>query len=765
MRWIFRIIMALVLVAIVAVGMLFLLPTDRIGQIASEQLEKATGRKLSLSGDFSPTLYPVIGVKTGRITISNADWAQNPVMIEASGAAVGVSLSALFGGNLEVTKLQLVDPVIRLEKAGDGRVNWAFGNAGTGTGGPDAGTQTPDISLALGQITNGSVSYLDRQTGQTITLSKIDMAISLPKGSSHLALDGQAVWQGQMAKIKVEIADINKLLTDGVTGFDVTGDVSGATISALGSLGIGGIAPVVEGTISLAVSDIAKMQKMLGISNAIPLDVNEFKADGLLQMSAAGLYFSGDISSQVKDLPLKATLELTGEDDWQQTLSFDLNTTLLGADTLTLGFDGRLNTNVQTVQGKLDFKSGNPRRLFAAFDVSADLPKGTFQSLAASGELKIKSSGEIMLEKAKLAIDKNQLQGRIRISTAGKPHITAVLLANNLNLAKFTSDGGGTGSKASTTGWSKEPIALNGLDAVNADVSLKAKSVNLGVSKLGLVNIKAKLREGLLTLTLVDVRAYRGAMSGTVVVRGGKGVAFNSDVLAKDMQLEPLLGQLLDIDRLIGTGTTRLKLSGQGNSLDAVMNSLSGTGNIKFANGAFRGIDLAAMMKNLKSAFGGFEGATEFSSMTGSFLLNKGVLENVDLSLVSPLFKAAGKGKVGIGGQFMDYVVTPSTLNGDAKVSVPVFITGPWDNLKFRPDLEKLLDLVLKGKLEENEKVIEAKEKLKKLKDKLRDPEAAVKEKLAEKLKADAANKEVLKNKVEQKIEDEIGNALKKLFD
>ncbi|MBV1862981.1 MAG: AsmA family protein [Rhodobacteraceae bacterium] len=761
MRWIIRIVVAMVLVVLVAVGMLFLLPTERIGQIASDQLERATGRKLSLSGDFRPTLYPVLGVKTGRISISNADWAKNPVMIEAASASVGVSLSALIGGELEVGKLRLVDPVIRLEKAHDGRANWEFDSSAAQNGA--GSSQTPDFSLELGEISNGLLTYQDYKTGDKLTVSKIDAALTLPKGAKTMALDGQAIWHGQTAKLSVEITDFPRLLADGVTALEAKAEMADATFGLAGTVGIGRAVPTLDGMVSFAASDLKKLLNQFDIALETPQEIKDFTTNGQIQFSAAGLYFSGKSTAQVKDLPLKASIELTGAEDWQQTLAFDLSTDVGAEGALALGFEGRVNGSKATLLGQLNLKSANPRRLFAAAGVAVDLPKGTFQNLAVAGDLRIKPSGEVILKKANLAVDQNKLSGRVSITTSGKPLITAKLSSKALNLSRFTSDSNG-GNSPQTTEWSKEPISLTGLDAVDADVLLKAGSVNLGTSKLGKVDIKAKLRDGLLTLNLIDVRAYRGAMSGTVNIRGGKDIAFSSDVLAKNMQLKPLLGQMLGIDRLTGTGTTHLKLSGQGGSLHQVMNSLSGTGDIKFANGAFRGIDLAAMMKNLKSAFGGFEGATEFTSMTGSFSLKKGVLENVDLSLISPLFKAAGKGKVGIGGRSMDYVVTPSTLSGDAAVSVPVFITGPWHNLKFRPDLDKLIDLVLQGKLKDNAEVQKAREKLQKAKEKLKDPKATAKEKLRKKLAKELDNEEAGDEVLKDKIEEEIGGALRKLL-
>ncbi len=758
MRWIVRIIVVLLLVALVGVGMLFLLPTERIGQIASDQLEQATGRKLKLSGDFRPTLYPVLGVKTGALTISNAAWAQNPVMIEAAGISVGVGLSALLGGNLEINKLRLEDPVIRLEKAADGRVNWEF--EGSSPAADNTRAPSKGFSLALGEIVNGKLEYSDQKSGENIEVSQINAQFSLPKGSNGLTIAGSGLWSGEAVNISADLANLPALLNNGVSALDAEIAVADGDVKLVGMVGLGQGFPTVDGTVSASTRDMAKI---LARAAEVPSPLQKLgktSLSGQLQLSSAGLYFDGKATAQLDDLPIETTIEMSGDENWVESLAFDLDTNLTAGKILAMTFAGRVNGPKMLVRGKLDVKSGNPRRMLALLDMSTDLPKGTFQSVAASGKLRVTHGGDIILKKARIALDRNQMQGRVKVKTAGKPLIMATLSANKLDFSGFVSDSGAA-ETSPETGWSKEPIGLSGLDAANADIELKAKSVNLGVSKLGVVNIKAKLRKGLLTLRLIDVRAFRGAMSGVISLRGGERLSFDSDLLAKDMQLKPLLGQLLGIDRLIGTGTTKMKLAGTGASLHQVMNSLSGSGTIKFANGAFRGIDLAAMMNNLKSAFGGFEGATEFTSMTGSFTLNMGVLENVDLSLISPLFKAEGKGRVSIGGQSMDYVVTPSTLQGDAKISVPVLITGPWDNLKFRPDMDKLINLVLQGKLKDNAAVQKAKEKLAKVKD----PEKLVKEKLRKKLAKELGSGGSAEDAVKDQLEEEIGKALFKLFD
>ena len=92
-----------------------------------------------------------------------------------------------------------------------------------------------------------------------------------------------------------------------------------------------------------------------------------------------------------------------------------------------------------------------------------------------------------------------------------------------------------------------------------------------------------------------------------------------------------------------------------------------------------------------------------------------------------------------MGGQTIDYRVVPVALAAqiDRGISVPVLITGPWSNIRFRPDLKSLLDRELE----------EEKAKL----------EAAAKAKEAE-LRARAKAREAeLKAKADQKLQDELG--------
>ncbi|MFC6760620.1 hypothetical protein ACFQFQ_15750 [Sulfitobacter porphyrae] len=67
MKWIVRIIGALVLILVLVVVGLLMLPADRIAGIAADQLRKVTGRDVTISGGVSMTFWPVLGVRPANL--------------------------------------------------------------------------------------------------------------------------------------------------------------------------------------------------------------------------------------------------------------------------------------------------------------------------------------------------------------------------------------------------------------------------------------------------------------------------------------------------------------------------------------------------------------------------------------------------------------------------------------------------------------------------------------------------------------------------
>ncbi|NQW14558.1 MAG: AsmA family protein, partial [Rhodobacter sp.] len=188
MRWIFRIIGAVVVLVLLALGVLAFLPGDKIASFAAREISARTGREVLLSGDVKPVFYPVLGVRTGPVSVANADWSDGTPLLKADSLLVGVELMPLLSGNVKIRELQVESPVIRLERAKDGRGNWELGAtaAQPATDTASANSNLAGFSLADGRITNGTFYYIDHQAGTSVDLSSVDLALSLPNIQSQI---------------------------------------------------------------------------------------------------------------------------------------------------------------------------------------------------------------------------------------------------------------------------------------------------------------------------------------------------------------------------------------------------------------------------------------------------------------------------------------------------------------------------------------------------------------------------------------------------
>jgi len=301
-------------------------------------------------------------------------------------------------------------------------------------------------------------------------------------------------------------------------------------------------------------------------------------------------------------------------------------------------------------------------------------------------------------------------------------------------------------------GWSTDVIDTSVLAALDAEVTLVANSINLGTVKLGHSSVAAKLDRSRVVFTLNEVRTYDGVIKGQVVLNGRGGLSVGGDLSASGLAMTPLLRDLADYERLVGVGDMRLKFLGVGNTMDAIMNSLSGDGSCKLGQGEILGLDLVGMLRNLDTSYRGEGQKTVFNSIGATFTIKDGVLRNDDLSFIAPLAKALGAGDIGIGTQTLKYRVNPvvmSAADGSGGISVPVLITGTWANPKFRPDLQALID----QNLAEEKAALEAKVAAEKAaaEARLQAEKAALEARLAaEKAKALQRAQEVLDVEIEE---------------
>lgn len=281
-----------------------------------------------------------------------------------------------------------------------------------------------------------------------------------------------------------------------------------------------------------------------------------------------------------------------------------------------------------------------------------------------------------------------------------------------------------------------------------------------------MTRLRATLSAGRLVLALEQIEAFGGVTSGDVVVNGRNGLSMSADLAARSVALGALLEQLADYDRLEGRGDIAVQLLTSGNDMAALMRGLDGSGSITFGQGAILGFDLAGMIRNFDSSYRGEGQRTVYDSVTGGFTIVDGVLRNEDLLLSAPWGVVDGAGQADIGARTVEYRVIPRVMraeDGSGGLQVPILITGPWADLRFRPDLAWLAEQELaedRARLE-----AEARERLdaerSRLEQSLRDRANEVLDVQIE----DGQSRDEIERSLEDRLREEAAERLQRLFD
>ena len=265
MRWIFRLIGA-VLLALVTLGAgLFLLPQERIAEIAAEQIRNQTGREVTIGGGVRLSLWPTLGVKTGPVTVANADWADAEPMLRAEALSVGLSARDLLRGRIRVSEVVAEQPDLRLQQSADGVGNWEFTETEAVTDGGETSGEAPGgsspVMLERLKLSDARLLYR-REGGGEFALSDVDLTLDWPEPSGVAHIDLAMSPAGERIKVAAQVANFQDFLASDVAPLTLEVATSGGTASFVGRARLNGEA---SGRVTMDADDIVKMQRALGL--------------------------------------------------------------------------------------------------------------------------------------------------------------------------------------------------------------------------------------------------------------------------------------------------------------------------------------------------------------------------------------------------------------------------------------------------------------------------------------------------------------------
>ncbi|MCX7561079.1 AsmA family protein [Sulfitobacter sp. F26204] len=425
-----------------------------------------------------------------------------------------------------------------------------------------------------------------------------------------------------------------------------------------------------------------------------------------------------------------------------QPVDLEINT-----DGGSLSLDGRASLQ-GAVAGEMRLKTNDTSAFLTALGVGPlDVPTGLGRRLDVSSTLTLTPDRRLALRDLQADLGGNRLNGAADLMLNGTPQINAQLVTGALDLSML---GGGEDSGSGNSaggGWPTTPIDASGLAAFNGAISLRADSIDLGALKLGATRSLLSNDRSRMVFELREVNGYGGKFTGEFVMNNRSGLSVGGKLRAGGVEMKPLLSDLADLTRFTGRGDAEVSFLGVGQSIDAIMKSLSGKGAVNIGRGSIEGIDL----DHLLGSFDVQGGTTVFDALSATFALEKGVMRNEDLMMLLPNFEATGTGQVNLGAQTLDYTVTPKALrvNRERGLAVPVRIFGPWANPAIKPDLKAVLDLNFREEKERAEEKVKQK----------------LEQKLQEELGIQRQQGQSMEDAVKDRVEDKLKKELFRIFD
>ena len=313
-----KLLYALLAVLFVLVAAVLLLPSlidwNAYKDQLAQQVERATGRDITVDGPVSLSLLPSPAFSAQQVTLANVDGASEGPMARIADLRVQIALAPLLQGQVEVERLVLVEPRLRLERTPDGRANWRFGEAAGGANGDrnrsiDSGL-LGQVSLQNVRVVDGTLRFIDPSAGIDRRLTGLDARLSAQALSGPYRAEGSLMSQGIPLDFDGQLGQLTAgtpapySLRVQLAGTDAHADLGGALTT--------GAAPRLQGDLTLRGGDLsAVLARISGrAAGSYPAQLAQtFSADSQLTLQSGRLK-AQDLSLQLGDTGASGRLEV-----------------------------------------------------------------------------------------------------------------------------------------------------------------------------------------------------------------------------------------------------------------------------------------------------------------------------------------------------------------------------------------------------------------------------------------------------------------------
>ncbi len=673
------------LAAATATFLVIAAPTDLVRDQIVQLVRDRTGRELTIAGGTSLTLFPSMGLAVKDASLSPPPGMDGEPLARIAEMEVRMTFWPLLSGQLQIEQIVLRRPELNLRIDADGRRSWDFRRRGADR---DSATRRSGAEAGAG----GTRGERKLDSGAALrSLAFADVRIE----------DGIMRYADERRGFREEVSQLN--LDIGLASVD-------SPLEARGDLKLN----------DEKVDITARLDSLATLLSGTPAPFSlnlsgrplEATYEGTLA-TGSGTTLDGALSvksGSLRGLAVWAGLpESDGEDDGPLTLTGKLETTQASVAIK----DAHAQIAGTDVKGfaVLETRTGNRPRLSADLHLSAlDLTHWlTNDGPPASTDAPRGGGGAISGAGIPAQPGDNRPEG----SRTREPQVRGFVARH---------------------GWSDVPFDLIRLGRADADLRLAVEHLTYRNVKAGPTRITATLADRVVDATIDEMLLYEGTGRGAVRLDASRQAAnLDARFQLDDVNAQDFLNDAAEFDWVAGKGRVSFAITGQGRSEREIVESLDGTAEFSFRNGALVGFDIPGMIAGLKEGriprlARNKADRTAFSKLAATFNIKDGIAENRDLELESALLHVTGAGSANLPRRTLDYTAKPKLLAAAPAhpggqpppgIELPVRITGSWD----RPEMAADFNAVIHnpGQVIETAKEIGKQFKGKKIDDALRD--------------------------------------------
>lgn len=686
------------------------------------------GRRLQLDGTLS-ALRPILQRQPAKLALdAKIEPAPSPLLssVKASGE---IRLNENGGYQIRGGQFELTDQSFQLDALfqpgkphrfladlSAKRIDiGALASGGSGKSAPgDAGEPSlamlsnidADVSVTIDQLVSGALTASDVQFAATLRDGHLEANLQ------HLGLDAGNIaasvstnvsktppmFQGKLTSSGLDIGAIAKLA--GQTA-PLSGKITLNTSFAFHGLNAGKIRESLNlrGTVGIRQGKVP----LAALAGQKGGDITGLSLDAKIQDIAEPVDVAGKLTWQGQEIAFQSQvapadfLASPSIAEASGPVSLSVTSKLLRASANgTVGAGGTFKGQVSAATPSLD-------RLMQWLGQGAS---GGLQDFDFKGTVDASPAG-VSFAKANIGLNGIKASGDGAVKLGTPLNIRTSLQFAVLDFAALAGGGkAAAGGKQSSAGPSDTPIDLAFLKGLDARIDVAADRIGYGKVFAGPVKTTLVVANGDAELNLPQSPFYDGTIAAKMSASGSGDVpAVKLDLAVADATAAALFNDAAGFNKLEGLLDTTIAVAGAGKTSKTLRRSLAGNASLKLSDGALRGINIAEVYNNLAGLLSsGFKAddskKTTFTELGASFAIENGIAQTQDISLLGPLVRMDGAGKIDLAEQTLEINLNPrvvASLSGQggdiaAKgIGVPVIVDGSLSAPRIYPDLRKLL--------------------------------------------------------------------------